>query len=132
MDDGSVALLVELFVASSAVFMFADYFRGLRRARAPSTPIAAATDGSVESEGTVKVVGEPLHDPLVGCECVLWDVEIIAGHGGEAPKVIAQQRLVQDFLVDDGTGRALVRCRENGRQLDLAILRNESPVHRAR
>jgi hypothetical protein len=76
----------------------------------------------------VKVVGEPLHDPVRGRECVLWEVEIIKGEDGEHPMVIARQTDMQDFLVEDGTGRALVRCRENAHQLELAIVNDRSPV----
>lgn len=128
MNVGDVVfLVVEIFFVMCAVVMVVDYFRRLRLARAPSTRIAAAADGAVKIEGAVRVIGEPLHDPLWGRECVLWEIEIIGGHG-EEKKVIAQQTDMQDFLVEDGTGRALVRCRENAHQLDVAIAHDRSPV----
>jgi len=88
------------------------------------TAIAEAKGGPVKIVGTLKIVGEPLRAPFSGLTCAYWDVTISQAGGEEGGTLdIFYKRMTSDFLVDDGTGPALVKCPPNA-LLDFAIRGN--------
>jgi hypothetical protein len=87
------------------------------------TPIAEANGGPVKIVGALRLIDEPLRAPLSGRACAFWDVTISAqqrGDEGTRTRDIFFRRMTSDFLVDDGTGTALVKCPPNA-HLDFAI-----------
>jgi len=75
---------------------------------ARTVAIREVRDGQVAKvSGRVKSSGEPLRAPLTGRPCVYWEVEVTQWQGTRAltKRRVHDQR---DFVVDDGTGRALV------------------------
>jgi hypothetical protein len=130
MSDPIVALEV-LSGAVGAAGVVGGYVRHrMRRApdpflEGPKTAIAAANDGPVKIAGALKVLDESLVAPFSGRPCAYWDVTITAdvanSEGGVTSRPIFFKRMARDFLVEDDTGTALVRC--PGWLLDFVIER---------
>lgn len=120
MSDPMLALEV-LTGAVSVVGVVGTYVgRRMRRPlhpllQGPPTAIAAAKEGPVKIAGALKIVDEPLRAPFSGRPCVYWEVVIsakvftISAYETEH-RPIFYKRVARDFLVEDGTGTALVRC----------------------
>jgi hypothetical protein len=56
--------------------------------------------------GKVRLLGEPLAAPLSARPCCAWDARVADGSNAELLREIGKQ----DFVVEDETGRALVRA----------------------
>jgi hypothetical protein len=100
--------------------------RLLRRLR--RSEVGAAKDGPVMIVGTLKLIGPPLRGPLSKRPCALWDVVVTEWRGQSEDRLI-EDRMALDFLVDDGTGVALVRAaqmsgRLPGGHIELAIVQD--------
>ena len=81
--------------------------RLLRRARAYTT--ASFRHGvSGKLEGQVRYLGQPLCAPLSGRPCSYYEA-VIEAEAGSSWTPIAHEVRAQDFLLEDGTGLALVR-----------------------
>ncbi len=118
MHPGSYIWVVVL-VLFGAFFIYQAYFspeakirRTLKEAR--PVPISEAQAGQVvRIIGAVKPIGEPLRAPLSGKPCVFFEVTV-EEHRSDGSKTgswteIIRETDVADFLVEDGTGRALVK-----------------------
>lgn len=82
--------------------------RTLRNAEA--VDISAFPDrGAAKIVGTVRALSEPLRAPLSGRRCVCYEMRV-AKHDSMTPAIIREVE-GEDFLVEDETGRALVRFR---------------------
>ncbi len=86
--------------------------RKLREAmRTPITTIADAPEGKpIRIVGAVVATGELLTAPISGRRCVAFHA-LVEAHTGEAREpwaVVAEERQSMDFVVSDGTGRAVV------------------------
>lgn len=95
--------------------------------RAQRIPIASAPEGPVKIAGRLRLTGQSLRAPLSGRTCALYDVQVV--EKGRVDKVIIEDRLACDFLVEDGTGTALVRGGASGTgkpggHLELAIVQD--------
>lgn len=129
-----IELVIPLFaftlVASLALrqAFFSERARARRLlGRAERTPIASAPEAPVKIAGRLRLTGTSLRAPLSGRTCALYDVQVV--EKGRVDKVIIEDRLACDFLVDDGTGTALVRAGGGGTgrpggHLELAIVRD--------
>jgi hypothetical protein len=103
-------IMVGVILSLPAGAVAADLFkpearvrRKLKRAR--PTPIKEIKDGTVPKiVGTMLPVGQPLISPVSGRRCAYY-FTVVEMNGVE---VIRESRW-QDFAVDDGTGKALVR-----------------------
>jgi hypothetical protein len=85
--------------------------RALKQAR--RTPIADVKDGQVTKVvGRLTFIGEPLVAPLTGRTCAYYLVVVEQyrsyGRSGKWVQIVREERR-QDFLLDDGSARALVR-----------------------
>jgi hypothetical protein len=85
--------------------------------------IADATDGPVKIAGKLRTIDEPQRAPLSGRPCALYEVIVteLPRDSEEGRRVIIRDRVAKDFLLDDGTGTALVRASVVQTELDLAI-----------
>jgi len=107
--------------------------RALRRARRVDIRDAKAGE-LVKIIGKVAPAGAQLRAPLSGRACVLYDVivEESSGRGGTWSPIIRETHAV-DFLVEDATGRALVRTQpirvhsEKDRGYDSGFLNDATP-----
>lgn len=111
-------LPVIVLLALAAFAVYQTYFseeakirRTLKEPRA--VPIAEAQAGQVvKIAGRVQPIGEPLRGPLSGRACVFFEVTVeeyrSSGKSGHWEEIIRETDAA-DFLVDDGTGRALVK-----------------------
>jgi len=87
--------------------------RGWRRV--PLTTLAAAEPAGVRRlAGTVRAAGEPPVSEASGRAYVARDLRIGA-HDGSGPLSWRGMQSAGDFLLDDGTGVALVRAADGGR-----------------
>ncbi len=101
---GAVALVGAL---ASYVFQDQRTKRALRRLRA--TPIRNAVEGkTMKMVGRVRFVGKPLEAPLSGQPCAAFRVTVDEAGGRLFARIIKEERSV-DFLLEDDSGRALVR-----------------------
>jgi len=118
------------FVVVGAVVALVSWYasegqRTIRRLRAHvHTPIGDAVDGgSVKLDGTVRLLEERFRAPISGRECALYHVVIRElRQSGKSSRwvTLVDDRRGGDFLLEDETGRALVRASEP--RLDLAIV----------
>jgi hypothetical protein len=113
-------VLCALFAAASVLHVNAKD-TATRRALKSNRLIAI---GDIRDGATVKISGRlafamvPLVAPLSGRRCAAWEVVVIRkvvtstarGDSTRWEEIITEQRS-QDFLLDDGTGRALVKAR---------------------
>jgi len=87
------------------------------------TSISAAEPGQkVCVTGVVRAAGEVLRSPLMGRECVYWDVRRGLRHEPERRGAVA-------FWVDDGSGRILVRT--DALSVDVAAQRARETIRAA-
>jgi hypothetical protein len=112
-----------VMVATAALFLGPFVYRGffsdeakIRRAlkQAPRVDIKDAPSGSVvKLVGRVRAVREPLRSPLGGRACVFFETTVERYHsqrrGGDWRQIIHETDST-NFLLEDGTGRALVRA----------------------
>jgi hypothetical protein len=83
--------------------------RLMRRAR--TIPIRDVRDGQVAKVvGRVRPPGDPLIAPLTGRPCIYWEIEVTEWEGTHA-RQITRTHDQRDFLIDDGSGRALIQLR---------------------
>ena len=106
--------------------------RLLRRAR--TIPIRDVRDGQVAKVvGRVRPPGEPLIAPLTGRKCVYWEIEVTEWEGTRA-RQITRTHDQRDFVIEDGTGRALVATRRSAiaAKIDARWARHDDENARAR
>ncbi|HEX8796535.1 MAG TPA: hypothetical protein VF765_36545 [Polyangiaceae bacterium] len=121
--EGIVLLLVAVIAGLTArQTLFSERARTRRLLRSlKRSPIGSISEGPVKIAGKLRLAGRSLRAPLSGRTCAVYDVEVIERR--QVDQVILQDRLACDFLVDDGTGTALVRVGDGrGGQLELAIV----------
>lgn len=125
---GGELLVLVLFAAiggaavGQALFSERARTRRLLR-RLKRTPIGSVAEGPVKIAGKLRLAERSLRAPLSGRTCALYDVEVVERR--KVDRVIIQDRLACDFLVDDGTGTALVRVGDGrGSRLELAIVQD--------
>lgn len=117
MNAGSFIWLVVL-VVFAAIAIYGYYFSEAAKIRralkaAPRVTIAEAQQGSVvKIAGRVRPVTELLAAPLTGRKCVYFEATVeeyrSSGKSGRWVEIIREAES-SDFLVEDGTGRALVK-----------------------
>jgi hypothetical protein len=113
---GAIAALVAPFLLRA---YRTERSRALGRHRAvPRTDIGTTAEGPAKVAGTLELAGPPIHAPLSGRACAVYDVRVTEMQN-ERHRVIAEERFARDFLVNDGTGRAHVRP---GATIELAIV----------
>lgn len=112
------AVLVGAIVLASLLLAYLAYQalmgspRGVRRrfAKLPVTHVAdAVSPGVYRFEGRVRAIGEVPVSQASGRAYVARDLRIVPFDGGDSAGTRSAQQAV-DFLVDDGTGVALVRA----------------------
>ena len=134
-------VLVLLFFAGVAIYAW--YFSEAARIRralkaAPRVDIARVQQGQVAKiAGAVRPLGEPLRAPLTGRACVFYEVTVeeyrSSGKSGRWVEIIKDVD-AQDFLLEDGTGRAVVKTAGmkvlpvKDRELKSGFLNDASPV----
>jgi hypothetical protein len=79
----------------------------LERHRFAQVAIASGQEGPIEITGRVVASGRPIAAPLSGQPCVYY--EVVLSRLGPVLAEARGPRTVQEFELDDGTGRALVR-----------------------
>jgi hypothetical protein len=131
--DSSV-LLAALALPFSVLIFALWRLRSLKPARTrralrkrQRSDIRTALGGPVKVAGSLLLGDKSLRAPLSGRTCALYDVVVFVH--GEVDKVLIQERRACDFLVDDGTGTALVRAGavdqgSPGSKLELAIVQD--------
>lgn len=107
-----VAVVLVALVLSWWFSEAAKIRRALRAAR--RVPIAEVREGEVvRVTGRVRGVSELLRAPLSGRPCVFFEVTVeeyrSSGKSGRWVRILREQEAM-DFLVEDGTGKALVRA----------------------
>jgi hypothetical protein len=93
------------------------------------TEIGTAKEGPVKIAGRLRLTGKSLRAPLSGRTCALYDAVVV--EHGKVERVIIQDRAACDFLLDDGTGTAVVRAapasgEAQGSGLELAIVQDRN------
>jgi hypothetical protein len=63
----------------------------------------------VKIVGKLRFLGEPLHGPLSGRRCGYYHFSVTANAGSKNVEVLILDEQRRDFIVEDPTGRALVR-----------------------
>jgi hypothetical protein len=142
-DEINVLALVGalvLFVASGLAWAyFRPYVRTLRAIRrAPRVPIAEVVDGTtVRIVGTIVAGKKMLAAPLTGRRCAHYKAtldelrEHSSRHGGgqDGWDERARQEDARNFIVEDETGRALVRLGPKG--IESALVLDHASILRA-
>lgn len=129
----TLALLALCLLALYLLYFFAPSIRARRALRRlPTTELVSAPRGVlVKVAGRVRPIAEPFAAPLTGRTCVAYEVTLLRWYSGSAvPTRVRSAARVRDFLVDDGTGTALVEA--EGATLALEpdwLAQNESDEH---
>jgi hypothetical protein len=90
-----------------------------RLRRTPACPISAlGSDTPGRVVGTARTHRETLEAPLTGRECLYYEVEVTEKRGKHTRRVLREVEGVE-FVVDDGSGRALVDPRTADVVLDV-------------
>jgi hypothetical protein len=117
--DASIAALLVLVAGALLVVTYRAVGGGARRAFA--TPLAtigeATAPGIARFAGTAVALGQAPVSEASGRPYVARDLRIVPGGGGDSASTRPAQQAV-DFLLDDGTGVALVRAAEAGVTVD--------------
>jgi hypothetical protein len=122
-DQLIVVVVVSVAVAAiAAISYFAWYFSASAATRRELRARKRVDIGSVADGATVKISGtaahvkglEPLTAPLSGRPCVCWEVvveEQVRTSKSSSWREIVRDQRAQRFVIEDGTGRALVEAR---------------------
>jgi hypothetical protein len=117
--DAPIAALLVLVAGALLVVTYRAVGGGARRAF--SAPLATigdtTTPGVARFAGTALALGQAPVSEASGRPYVARDLRIVPGGGGDSGSTRPAQQAV-DFLLDDGTGVALVRAGQAGVSLD--------------
>lgn len=124
--EGIVAVAIFVVAAAiiGALFVFTDE-RALRQRliKAPRKAIADVQKNEVvKIVGRLELEGEPLHAPLSGRECALFDVLVREKRGrGNSWYTVIRETRMREFFVADDSGRARVRMS----RVEVLVVRDE-------
>ncbi|MFO0587692.1 MAG: hypothetical protein U0441_09135 [Polyangiaceae bacterium] len=132
-----------ILVVFAAIALFSWYFSDAAKIRrtlkaTPRIDIGRVEQGRVAKiAGAVRPLGQPLRAPLTGRACVFYEVTVeeyrSSGKSGRWVEIIKDVDS-QDFLLEDGTGRALVKSAGmkvlpvKDRELSSGFMNDASPV----
>jgi hypothetical protein len=131
------ALILIGVVSAIAIASFLSTEEGRMYRRMQTTPrtlIHDARDGEmVKIVGKLRSVGAPLRGPLSGRACSYYKLTVTQNPTGNTSRLVLSEEERRDFILEDPTGRALIRVSRAGifAKRDLAersgIMRDPTP-----